>query len=167
MALEMFIKLEGITGESKDYDHKGWSVISSWAWGMSNNETTGDKPVFKELTFTKRLGIDSTYMMLHFAQAKRIKNVELSITPVMAKREAKQKYLSMKMEDVLIKSITTGGSASDDRFDENILLSFSKVRFEYSFNTQATHDTAASSVDHNFGWDSENNQEWQPVTENA
>lgn len=165
MSVEIFIKLDGITGESKNYYHKGWSEVSSWAWGMANNVDTQGKPVFKELAFTKRIGIDSTDMMLHFAQAKLIKNVEFSIVPIMAKREAKLKYLSMQMEDVLIKSITTGGSAEDDRFNEDILLSFSKVSFEYSFNIQATHDTTASSVDHKFGWDIGMNQEWQPVTE--
>ena len=90
-----------------------------------------------------------------------IKNVELNIVPVVAKREAKQKYLSMQMEDVLIKSITTGGSITEDYFEENILLLFSKIRFEYNINSPVTTENpAGKSIDYKFGWDLAMNQEW-------
>ena len=166
MSLEMFIKMDGITGESKNYQHKGWSDVTSWCWGMSSNRDSAnvrddDKPSFKELSITKRIGIDSTDIMLLFAQGKAIKNVVLNIIPVVAKREAKQKYLSMRMEDVLIKSITTGGSVTEDYFEENILLLFSKIRFEYNLNTPVTTENpAGTSVDYKFGWDLAMNQEW-------
>lgn len=158
--------MDGITGESKNYQHKGWSEVTSWAWGMLSNRDSAnvrddDKPSFKELSITKRIGIDSTDIMLLFAQGKSIKNVELNIIPVVAKREAKQKYLSMHMEDVLIKSITTGGSVSEDYFEENIVLLFSKIRFEYNLNSPATTENpTGKSVDYKFGWDLAMNQEW-------
>jgi type VI secretion system secreted protein Hcp len=35
-AVDYFLKLDGIPGESTDKDHKGWIEISSYSWGVSN-----------------------------------------------------------------------------------------------------------------------------------
>ena len=105
--------------------------------------------------------MDSTDMMLLFAQGKTVKNVELNIIPVVGARDAKQKYLSMLMENVVIKSITTGGSATEDFFKEDIVLLFDKIRFVYNHNTAAnTQNPAGTSVDYKFGWDISMNQAW-------
>ena len=37
MALDMFIKLTGVTGESKDSVHKGEIDVLAWSWGLSNS----------------------------------------------------------------------------------------------------------------------------------
>jgi type VI protein secretion system component Hcp len=34
MALDMFLTLDGIAGESTDPVHKGAIEISSWSWGL-------------------------------------------------------------------------------------------------------------------------------------
>jgi type VI protein secretion system component Hcp len=78
-----------------------------------------------------------------------------------AKRDGKQKYLSIRMEDVLIKSIVTGGNNSEKFFNESIVLLFSKVRFEYSFNpTPNVQSPAGVSADYKFAWDIQQNKEW-------
>ncbi|SUB69212.1 Hemolysin-coregulated protein (uncharacterized) [Pluralibacter gergoviae] len=33
MAIDMFLKVEGVTGESKDSHHTGWTDITSFSWG--------------------------------------------------------------------------------------------------------------------------------------
>ena len=35
MAVDFFLKLDGITGESVDDKHKDWIQIMSWSWGAS------------------------------------------------------------------------------------------------------------------------------------
>lgn len=32
MAIDMFLKVEGVTGESKDSNHTGWTDITSFSW---------------------------------------------------------------------------------------------------------------------------------------
>lgn len=166
MSVAMFLKMDGIAGDSKNYDYKGWSDVVSWSWGLSSNRNSAqlhddDTTSFKEISITKRIGMDSTDMMLLFAQGKTVKNVELNIIPVVGARDAKQKYLSMLMENVVIKSITTGGSATEDFFKEDIVLLFDKIRFVYNHNTAAnTQNPAGTSVDYKFGWDISMNQAW-------
>lgn len=35
MAIDMFMKVDGVTGESKDSNHTGWTDITSFSWGAS------------------------------------------------------------------------------------------------------------------------------------
>lgn len=35
MAIDMFLKVEGVTGESKDSNHISWTDITSFSWGAS------------------------------------------------------------------------------------------------------------------------------------
>ena len=37
MAVDMFLKLDGVTGESKDKVHTNEIDVLVWSWGMTNN----------------------------------------------------------------------------------------------------------------------------------
>jgi type VI secretion system secreted protein Hcp len=39
MAVDFFLKLDGIPGESKDKAHKGEIDVLAWSWGMSQSGT--------------------------------------------------------------------------------------------------------------------------------
>lgn len=165
MSVEMYLKMDGVTGGSKNFSHKGWSDVISWGWAMVSNRsaadvTDKDKTSFREMSIVKKIGMDSTAIMQLFAQGKVIESAELDVIPVVGKREARQKYLSIRMEDVLVKSIITGGNNSEDSFNENIVLLFGKVRFEYSVNAiTGAENTGKEAAEYNFNWDITQNRE--------
>ena len=35
MAIDMFLKVDCVTGESQDSNHKGWTDITSFSWSAS------------------------------------------------------------------------------------------------------------------------------------
>ncbi|GLR10537.1 hypothetical protein COO59_11810 [Mixta theicola] len=35
MSIDLFLKIDGIEGEAKDANHKGWITLSSFSWGTS------------------------------------------------------------------------------------------------------------------------------------
>lgn len=166
MSVEMFLKVDGITGGSRNYDHKGWSDVTSWGWGMVSNRqsakvTENDKTSFKEITITKRIGVESSAIMSLYANGKPIQNVTLDIIPQVGKKEVKQKYMSLRMEDVLVKSIITGGNSSEDFFNENIIFLFSRIRFEFNLPVLTTvENTSEAPAGYKFGWDIGENKEW-------
>ena len=41
-------------------------------------------------------------------------------------------YLKITMNDLIITSVSTGGSGGEDRLTENVTLNFAKVKVEYS-----------------------------------
>lgn len=165
MSLEMFLKMDGVTGGSKNFNHKGWSDVHSWGWAMISNRgsshvTDKDKTSFREISIVKKIGMDSTAIMLLYAQGKVIPTAELDIIPIVAKREARQKYLTIRMEDVLVKSIITGGNSSEDAFNENIILLFDKIHFEYNVNAVPGMDSPGKeAANYDFNWDIAQNKE--------
>jgi len=165
MDLQMSMKIEGITGTSISSEHKGWSEIHSWTWGMTSNRksialTDGIKTSLNELSVIKPIGIDSPSIRLLFAQGETIPNVELSITPIRGKREPTKKLLHMKLETVLIKSIVSGGNMDDDFFKEHITLLFDKINFEYSKAGPRNESGETPFTDYDFCWDVLENKEW-------
>lgn len=166
MSLEMFLKLDGVTGGSRNYEHKGWADVISWGWGMVSNRQTpfvteSDKTSFKEITITKRVGVDSPAIMLLYAKGETIQYADLDIIPVVAKREIKQKYLSIRMEDILVKSIITGGAVTEDSFNENIILLFNRIRFEFTLPVLSSAENTTDEItEYKFGWNISENSEW-------
>ena len=71
MAVDMFIKIDGIKGESKDKKHKDEIDVLAWSWGMSQSGTfhTGGgggagKVNVQDLSFTKWVDKASAALML-------------------------------------------------------------------------------------------------------
>lgn len=156
MPVEMFLRMDGVTGESRNYQHKGWSDVLSWTWAFSSNRRLvrgddHDNASFNEISLIKRIGRDSMDIMRIFAAREIVPHVEFNVLPVVSKKEAKQKYLHFYLEDVIVKSIVTGGSNEEDMFKERITLIFDRVRLEYNQHDAMHPDLAA--VDYVFGWD--------------
>ena len=167
MALQMYMKMDGVLGDSKSYKHKGWADVLSWNWGMTSNRKLahnieGDKTSLNELSIIKSIGVDSANIRLLYAQGKIIPSVELSITPSVGKREVQTKYVYIKMEDVLIKSIVTGGSTEDAFFKEHVTLLFDRIRFEYSLGALSLDDSPDDTPnDFDFEWNVPGNVKWE------
>jgi type VI secretion system secreted protein Hcp len=166
MALQMNIWMDGISIDPSNPAHKAWVEVLSWNWGMTSNRKLAqgngeDKTSLNELSIVKSIGTDSPQTRLFFAQGRVIPNVELSVIPKVGKRETPSKYVNLKLENVVIKSIVTGGNTEDSFFKEHITLLFDRIKFEYS-KTRPTDGNVAGGVteDYDFGWNIPINAEW-------
>ncbi len=136
MAVDMFIKLEGIKGESVDHKHKEEIDVLAWSWGMSQSGTThmgkgggAGKVNVQDISLTKYMDKASPNLMLYCCSGKHIKEAVLTV------RKAGDKpleYMKITMGDVLVSSVSTGGSGGEDRLTENLTLNFGKVKTEYT-----------------------------------
>ena len=153
MAMDMFIKIGDIKGESKDSKHKEKIDVLAWSWGLSNsgNAQVGGgagagKVNVQDLSFTKYIDSASCPLMLAASNGKHYKEALLIV------RKAGEKpleYVKIKMEDVLITSVSTGGSGGEDRLTENVSLNFAKVSVDYTPQKQdGSADTAIP-----YSWD--------------
>ena len=43
MAVDYFLKLDGVTGESTDQQHTGEIELASWSWGATNPPNIGSQ----------------------------------------------------------------------------------------------------------------------------
>lgn len=167
MALQMNMKIDGVLSDSKSYQHKGWFEVLSWNWGMTSNRKAangmdGDKTMFNELSIIKSIGTDSAIIRSLFAQGKIIPSVDFSIIPSVGKKEVQTRYIDIRIEDVLIKSIVTGGSIDDNFFKEHITLLFNRIRFQHNREPLHSAENAGSApVDNGFSWNVSESAEWK------
>ena len=136
MAVDIFIKIGDIKGESQDKTHKDEIEVLNWSWGMSQsgNMHTGTgggagKVSIQDLSLTKFVDKATPNLMMHCSSGKHVPKVTLTVRK--AGGDSQVEYLIINLEEVLISSLSTGGSGSDDRLIENITLNFAKVTVDY------------------------------------
>lgn len=152
MAVDMFLKIGDIKGESQDSMHNGSIDILSWGWGMANNAVIGPAKIavgkveVQDLTLTKLIDASSTELMLatcagiHFGKAK---------FTIRKSGGSPLEYLVIDMEKVLITSVSTGGTGADDRVTETLSLRFAKMRVNYTVQDSTGNAGAKLKM----GWD--------------
>ena len=167
MPMLMNMKMDGVSGDSKSFSHKGWFEVLSWNWGMTSNrksahDTGSDKTSLNEISVIKSIGCDSADIRLLFAQGKVIPAIEFTVIPEVSKKEAKAKYIDIKIENAVIKSIITGGALEDSFFKEHITILFEKISIQFtrtSARSAGVADTAP--VVRDFSWNVVENAEWK------
>lgn len=138
MAVDMFMNMGAIKGESRDkiQGPKGDIDVLAWSWGMSQSGTThmgggggSGKASFQDLSFTKYIDSATNALMTALATGDHQDTVVLTVRKA---GDGQQKYILITMEQVLVTSISTGGSGGEDRLTENVTLNFGKVTFAYT-----------------------------------
>lgn len=135
MAVDMFIKVGDIEGESSDDSHGKEIDVLAWSWGMSQSGSmhTGGgggsgKANVQDLSFTKYVDKATANLMLACCNGKHVPECKLVVRKA---GENPVEYLTITMTDCLIASVSTGGSGGEDRLTENCVINFGKVKVEY------------------------------------
>jgi type VI secretion system secreted protein Hcp len=135
-AVDYFLKLDGIKGESGDAKHKDEIEVESFSWGETNAGTHAQgsgggagKVAMQDFHFTMKYCTASPPLMLKCATGEHIKEATLVARKAGGEQ---QEYLTVKMSDLLVSSYQLGGSAGSDIVPiDQISLNFSKIEFDY------------------------------------
>jgi type VI secretion system secreted protein Hcp len=153
MAVDMFIKIGDLKGEAKDKAHGGEIDVLAWSWGASNSGNAhmgggqgAGKVNVQDLSFTKYIDKSSPDLFLFVCNGKHIPEAKLVIRKA---GETPLEYLSITMNDLIVTSVSTGGSGSEDRLTENVTLNFAKVKVNYVEQTEK----GAAGAKPQMGWD--------------
>ena len=135
MAVDMFLEIEGVKGEARDKVHKEKIDILAWSWGVSNSGTMhmgggggSGKANVQDLSVTKYIDKSTPDLMLAACNGKHFPKAVLTVRKA---GENPLEYVVVTLSDVLITSVSTGGSGGEDRLTENVTLNFAKVKFDY------------------------------------
>jgi type VI secretion system secreted protein Hcp len=133
MAVDVFLKIEGIEGETKDSKHSGEIEILSWSWGVTQQGTMGanqgggaGKANFQDLSWQHNVDKASHKLMLACATGQHIPSATLSVRKAGGEQ---QDYLTYKLSDILVTSVQNG--ASSEVPVEQVSFNYAKVEFEY------------------------------------
>lgn len=159
-AVDMFLKLDGIDGESQDDAHQDWIVITSFSEGVSAPLAAGQtgagggtvRPTFSGLTVSKFVDRASPAIRQNLAKGAAIPNAHLVVRR--AGTNKSEVFFEILMENVVLTSVSAGGTGGEDRLTENVTLNFSKILWRY---TPFVNGNPGTSVP--LGWNIEKNAE--------
>ena len=86
MAVDMFLKIDGVPGESEDDTHKDEIDVLAWSWGVSQSGTLhagkgggGGKASVQDISVTKYVDSSTPILMKYCASGEHIKNATLVV----------------------------------------------------------------------------------------
>ena len=136
MAVDMFLKLTAIEGESRDTTHGKEIDVLAWSWGVSNSGTAhigggagAGKANFQDISVTKYIDKSTPTLFQHAAKGMHIDEAKLVVRKAGG---TAVEYVVITMNECLITAVSTGGSGGEDRLTENISINFAKVKLEYT-----------------------------------
>ena len=153
MAVDMFIKIKGIDGESRDDKHKKEIDVLAWSWGLSQSGSAhmgggagAGKVNVQDLSFTKYTDSATHALVLACCNGEHI---EEAVFVVRKAGKEPLDYIKLTLTEVIVASVSTGGSGGEDRLTENVTLNFAKFKLEYTpQKADGTGDAAKTA-----GWD--------------
>ena len=128
----MFLKMEGVTGEAGDADHKGEIEVVSWSWGMeasvavATGLATG-KAKISELLVVKRVDHSTPTLMNYLKSNKLVKTARLTVRKAGTKP---LEYFWIDLEDVRVTAVKAESEITE--LVERVRLGFAKVRVSYT-----------------------------------
>ena len=135
MAVDYFLKIEGISGEATDAVHKGAIPIESFSWGATQQgEFSGGgggagKVSMQDFHFTTRYSNASIHLFASCSTGEHLKKAQLFCRKAGGKQE---EFLQIDLTNVLVSSYQTGGSSGSDIIPmDQVSLTFQKIEFVY------------------------------------
>jgi type VI secretion system secreted protein Hcp len=139
MAIDAYLQIDGIKGESQDSAHQGWIELTSAQWGVLQPKSatastagghTAERCEHRSIAVTKLADLSSPLLMQTCSAGKTIPKAKLEF--MRADSDGKPvKYYEVELENVLIGSINQaaheGGILQD-----SVSLKFSKVKWKYT-----------------------------------
>jgi type VI secretion system secreted protein Hcp len=133
-AVDYFLKIDGIQGESRDDRHKDEIDIESFSWGETQSGTFAagggggaGKVSMQDFHFTMLVNKASPALFLACARGDHIKNAILTCRKA---GKDQQEFLKITMSDCLVSSFQIGGAGGVAPTDQ-ISLNFAKIEVEY------------------------------------
>lgn len=139
MAIDAYLFIESIKGESADSNHVGWIEISTASWGVKQPKSatastagghTAERCEHKSISLSKLTDLSSPILMQTCSAGRTIPKARLEF--MRADSDGKPiKYYEVELENVLVGSIDQvmhHGTGLHDSFT----LKFAKVRWKYT-----------------------------------
>ena len=135
MAVDYFLKVDGIAGESADAKHKGEIDVLGFSFGVSSETAaTGrgggaGKAVFDDLVVLAPTSKASPLLWLACASGQHVKTAVLTCRRTAVKTQVD--FLKVTLTDVTITSYEADG-ADEERPLDQVALNYGKIELSYT-----------------------------------
>jgi len=132
-AYDMFLKIEGVPGESQDVRHQDWIEILSYKYGMQES-SAGVGPIeHQDFSVTKCLDKATPKLALHCCNQSQILQASLELCRPDTNDPP---VYTITLEDVIITSVTPSGGVSVSEIlpVEEVTFNYGTIEWEYLAN---------------------------------
>lgn len=139
MAIDVYLQIDGIKGESQDDKHRDWIECASVNWGLTQPRSatastggghTAERAELQDVTFSKVADLASPILMQHCAMGKTIPKAKFEFMRADG-QGMPIKYFEIELENVLVGAVNPGIEAGAI-LEEHVSLKFSKVKWRYT-----------------------------------
>jgi type VI secretion system secreted protein Hcp len=158
MAFDTFLKISTIPGESTDDKHKDWIEILSFSHGVvqpatgstsSGGARSAERVDHQDFSLVKTLDKASPKLALACCNGEHIPEVNVELCRATGDKAVYMKY---KLTDVIVSSVSDGGSAQGGETLplEEVSFNYAKIAWTY---TETDHKTGKAKGDVETHWD--------------
>ncbi|GGY78100.1 Hcp family type VI secretion system effector [Pseudoduganella plicata] len=139
MAIDVYLYIDGIKGESADDRHKEWIECKSVAWGVEQPKSatsstggghTAERCEHQDIVIMKLADLSSPILLQTCAAGRTIPKAKLEFMRADAMGE-RVKYYEIEIENVLIGAVSPSVDEGDI-LTESVALKFSRIRWRYT-----------------------------------
>lgn len=139
MAIDVYLQIEGIKGESTDSTHAGWIECTSAQWGVTQPKSatastagghTAERCDLRSISITKLADLASPILMQNCAAGRTLPKARIEFMRADGQGE-RIKYYEVELENVLIGAVNQSVHEGDI-LQDCVSLKFSKVRWKYT-----------------------------------
>jgi type VI secretion system secreted protein Hcp len=139
---EMFLKLDGIEGESLDSVHGGEIELALWGWTTTNTVRwdvnqggQSTKVELKDIELEKVCDKATVTLYQCCVTGKHIRHG--TITCRKNDGEQKVEYMVLHMKDIMVTKVQFTGDGSSQSLKETVGLSFAEFRMDYKLQNDS------------------------------
>jgi type VI secretion system Hcp family effector len=160
----IFVKVEGIPGESLNEDYRDWIEANYLSSGViagiqrsARGRRAAAKARFDSIEINKMFDKASPLLFQYCADGRNIKNVKIVLTNP---NIINHKHIELYLEDVLVNSVNAATDSSFEGMIESVKFIFGKILWRYYLTNPTTGEPEETIVR---GWDLKANEptnEW-------
>jgi len=154
MAVDYYLKIDGIQGEATDQDFKDQINLLSFSWGGSQVSSAGTRTAgsgagkveLSDFSVTKHFDKSSPQLFKALVSGTHSGTAVLSAVKAGASGKA---FLKITFEELFVTSIQV--SAADELPSESVSFSYKQIKIEYSTQNEKGTLTPTASHTYNVG----------------
>ncbi len=125
-ANNMFLKIEGVEGESLNDNHRDEIDILSWSWGAFSE---GRSTCVQDISLVKSADKASPQLLMGQVNGAAYPNATLTVRTI---GEISFPYIQIEFKNLAMTSVASTGTRGESRLAESITFSFEEATYKYS-----------------------------------
>ena len=139
MAIDVYLQIDGIKGESADTTHKDWIEVKSVNWEVLQPKSatastggghTAERTEHKDIILTKLADLSTPLLLQNCSSGKTIPKAKFEFLRADGQGE-RIKYFEIELENVLISGVAPSVQAGDI-LTEHVSIKYSQVKWKYT-----------------------------------